>query len=173
MKKWKYRKGCEKDFVGGHAAATHKYLHKECGHPVWTAKPEIINGELFDLVALREPVTDEDDLNECIGAPEADVKRGGSIANTKSFVGDSSPEGYPALNKCKQPADVNKYLREIKPGVFVDVYDVLMAWSVTNPALQHLIKKALQAGERGHKSREQDLQDIIDSAIRAKELETK
>ena len=139
MKKWKYRKGCEKDFDGGHAEDTHKYLHKERKHPVWTAKPEIIKKELFDLVALRELVTDEDDLNECIGAPEAD----------------------------------NKYLHEIKPGIFVDVYDVLMAWNVTNPALQHLIKKALQAGDRGHKSREQDLQDIIDSAIRAKELEIK
>lgn len=73
MKKWKYIKGCEKDFVGGHAEATHKYLHKECGHPVWTAKPEIIKAELFDLVALREPATDEDDLNDCIGAPEADT----------------------------------------------------------------------------------------------------
>lgn len=72
MAKWKYLNGCEKDFIGGHAEATHKYLHKECGHPVWTAKPEIINGVLFDLVALREPITDEDDLNECIGAPEAD-----------------------------------------------------------------------------------------------------
>lgn len=139
MKKWEYRKGCEADFVGGHNEATHKYLHKECGHPVWTTKPEIIREELFNLVALRELVTDEDDLNECIGAPEAD----------------------------------NKYLHEIKPGVFGDVYDVLMAWNVTNPALQHLIKKALQAGGRGHKSREQDLQDIIDSAIRAKELEIK
>ena len=139
MKRWKYLKGCEKDFDGGHAEATHKYLHKECNHPVWTAKPEIIKEALFDLVALRELVTDEDDLNECIGAPEAD----------------------------------NKYLHEIRRGIFVDVYDVLMAWNVTNPALQHLIKKALQAGDRGHKSREQDLQDIIDSAIRAKELEIK
>lgn len=73
MKKWKYRKGCEKDFVGGHTEATHKYLHKECGHPVWTAKPEIIKEELFDLVALRELAADEDELNECIGAPEADA----------------------------------------------------------------------------------------------------
>lgn len=64
----------------------------------------------------------------------------------------------------------NKYHRQIK-GVSVDVYDVLKAWNVTNPALQHLIKKALQPGERGHKDLEQDLQDIIDSAIRAKELE--
>lgn len=73
MKKWEYRKGCEADFVGGHTEATHKYLHKECGHPVWTAKPEIIKEELFDLVVLREPVADEDDLNDCIGAPEADA----------------------------------------------------------------------------------------------------
>lgn len=73
MKKWEYRKGCEADFVGGHTDATHKYLHKECGHPVWTAKPEIIKEELFDLVALRELATDEDDLNECIDTPEADT----------------------------------------------------------------------------------------------------
>ena len=66
---------------------------------------------------------------------------------------------------------MNKYKREIKPGVFVDVYDVLFAWRVTNPALQHLIKKALQPGERGHKDLETDLQDIIDSAVRAKDLE--
>lgn len=66
----------------------------------------------------------------------------------------------------------SKYHREIKPGVFVDVYDVLAAWNVTNPALQHLIKKALQPGARGHKTTEQDMQDIVDSAIRAKQLET-
>ena len=63
----------------------------------------------------------------------------------------------------------SKYTKAIR-GVSVDVYDVLMAWGVTNPALQHLIKKALQCGQRGHKDNEHDLQDIIDSAIRAKEL---
>lgn len=65
----------------------------------------------------------------------------------------------------------NKYQREIKPGVFVDVYDVLKAFIVVNPALQHLVKKALAVGQRGHKDAAEDLQDIIDSAIRAKELE--
>lgn len=67
-------------------------------------------------------------------------------------------------------ATINKYTRECK-GVQVDVYDVLQAFNVTNPALQHLIKKALCVGIRGHKTKQQDLQDIIDSAIRAKELE--
>ena len=64
----------------------------------------------------------------------------------------------------------NKYQREIKPGVFVDVYDVLQAFAVTNPALQHLVKKALAVGQRGHKDAAEDLQDIVDSAKRAQEL---
>ena len=63
----------------------------------------------------------------------------------------------------------NKYLRECK-GVKIDVYDVLKAFNVTDPALQHLIKKALCTGLRGHKTREQDLQDVLDSAKRAVEL---
>lgn len=65
----------------------------------------------------------------------------------------------------------NKYMREIKPDVWVDVYDVLFAWKVTNPALQHLIKKALQAGNRGHKDLSTDMRDIVESAIRAAEIE--
>ena len=66
----------------------------------------------------------------------------------------------------------NKYHREIKPGIWVDVYDVLQAWAVGNPALQHLIKKALQPGQRGHKDKSQDMDDIVASALRAKELES-
>lgn len=53
----------------------------------------------------------------------------------------------------------------------VDVYDVLEAWKTTNPALQHLIKKALQPGGRGHKKLVEDLKDIIASAQRALEIE--
>jgi len=66
----------------------------------------------------------------------------------------------------------NKYNRPCK-GVTIDVYDVLQAFEVTNPALQHLIKKALCAGLRGHKDREQDLHEILESAKRAIELESK
>nr|DAE34154.1 MAG TPA: hypothetical protein [Caudoviricetes sp.] len=143
MKKWKYLKGYEDDFAG-HDTACLVVKSGSTGEIFYLSidyagRIEVIEGCGDVVIAYREPINDEQDLNECIGAPEAD----------------------------------NKYLREIKPSVFVDVYDVLMAWNVTNPALQHLIKKALQAGERGHKSREQDLQDIIDSAIRAKDLEIK
>lgn len=65
---------------------------------------------------------------------------------------------------------MSKYTRIIN-GVKVDIYDVLKAWGVQNPALQHLIKKALQPGARGHKTLENDLRDILVSAERAMELE--
>lgn len=58
-----------------------------------------------------------------------------------------------------------------KHEVWVDVYDVINAWAVNNPAQQHLIKKALQAGDRGHKDYAEDMDDIIASAERAKDLQ--
>lgn len=74
----------------------------------------------------------------------------------------------------------NKYIRTIYSNkgeitgteikAEVDVYDVLGAFNVTCPALQHLTKKALCVGIRGHKNQEDDLKDIIKSAKRALEL---
>ena len=53
----------------------------------------------------------------------------------------------------------------------VDVYRVLDAFNVTNSQLQHIVKKALCAGQRGHKDYLRDLQDIVDSAKNAIEME--
>lgn len=64
----------------------------------------------------------------------------------------------------------NKYMREVKPGVWVDVYDVIRAWKVEDPCLQHLLKKALASGQRGHKDLKEDLNDILASAKRAVEM---
>jgi hypothetical protein len=69
----------------------------------------------------------------------------------------------------EQPAH-NKYMREVKPGVWIDVYDVLRAWNVVDPCLQHLLKKALASGQRGHKDLKEDLDDILASAKRAVEM---
>lgn len=65
---------------------------------------------------------------------------------------------------------MSKYHRTIKQGVQVDVYDVLDAFNVTCPALQHLVKKALACGQRGHKDTLDDLLDINSSAKRALQL---
>jgi hypothetical protein len=74
---------------------------------------------------------------------------------------------------------VNKYQRNIKGRdaysgekceTIIDVYDVLKAFDITCPATAHAIKKLLAAGERGHKDKQTDLDEAIQSIQRAKEL---
>lgn len=65
----------------------------------------------------------------------------------------------------------NKYDREIKPGVWVDVYDVIEAYKVKCPAIQHALKKLLATGNRGHKDYMTDLNESIDSIERGIQLE--
>lgn len=65
----------------------------------------------------------------------------------------------------------SKYHREIKKGVLVDVYDVLSAFEVINPAMQHALKKMLAPGKRGAKDAIQDMKEAIQSIERAIELE--
>lgn len=103
----------------------------------------------------------------CIGCPAAPDVETAHLCNRCGGSYYSPPHDE---CPCQQNA-TSKYRREIRPGVFVDVYDILAAWRVVNPALQHLIKKALQPGVRGHKTCEQDMADIVASAKRAQELE--
>jgi hypothetical protein len=48
----------------------------------------------------------------------------------------------------------------------LDVYRLLDLFKVTCPVSQHIVKKALAAGQRGHKDTRRDWQDIADSAAR-------
>ena len=75
--------------------------------------------------------------------------------------------------------DNNKYSRKIKTivvdgidhDIYVDVYDVLTAFKVINPATAHAVKKELMPGKRGAKGVIQDLAEARDSLNRAIELE--
>tara|TARA_B110000014_G_C20125774_1_gene599561 strand:- start:5696 stop:5917 length:222 start_codon:yes stop_codon:yes gene_type:complete len=66
---------------------------------------------------------------------------------------------------------MGKYDRPTPSGETMDVYDVIEAFGVRCPALQHLIKKALCTGVRGHKDIMEDLRDIESSAASAIRLE--
>lgn len=66
---------------------------------------------------------------------------------------------------------MSKYNREIKPGISIDVYDVLIAFGVTCTASAHAIKKMLAPGQRGVKTSLQDKQEAIQSLRRSIELE--
>lgn len=64
------------------------------------------------------------------------------------------------------------YFRILPPGTRTyDVYRICKDFDVTNPALQHALKKVLAAGGRGAKSPEQDVKEAILSLQRWLEME--
>ncbi len=52
----------------------------------------------------------------------------------------------------------------------IDVYRAILLFEVTDPCIQHAVKKLLCAGGRGHKSEEKDVQDAIDSLKRWQDM---
>lgn len=92
---------------------------------------------------------------------------------------DSLPEfdhGFDASSLNDQYAEIEQvrkhrhYFKDVSNIAEIDVYAVLKLFDVTDPCLQHIVKKALCAGKRGHKDMMEDLQNIVDTAIRAVEL---
>lgn len=63
----------------------------------------------------------------------------------------------------------NHYYKKV-PYEYIDVYRVLELFEVTDPAIQHAVKKLLVAGGRGHKNLEKDVREAIDSLNRRIEM---
>ena len=64
----------------------------------------------------------------------------------------------------------NHYFKSTVHLDAVDVYRVLELFNVTNPCLQHAVKKLLCAGGRGAKDMEQDVQEAMDTLERWQDM---
>jgi hypothetical protein len=53
------------------------------------------------------------------------------------------------------------YFKDVSKLAAIDVYRVLLLFGVTDPCLQHAIKKLLVAGGRGAKSADKDVGESI------------
>ena len=67
----------------------------------------------------------------------------------------------------------NHYFKQVPAGAtHIDVYRVLMMFNVTDPCLQHAVKKLLVAGGRGAgKDLGKDVQEACDSLNRWQEVQ--
>lgn len=63
----------------------------------------------------------------------------------------------------------SRYFRPC-PYSEIDLYRVFLIFGISNPAIQHAIKKLAFAGQRGGKDYEQDIREAIAAAERAIEL---
>ena len=64
------------------------------------------------------------------------------------------------------------YFKDVSNLNFIDVYRVLLLFGVTDPCLQHAVKKLLCAGNRGVKDELKDVQEAIASLTRYLEIKT-
>jgi hypothetical protein len=64
----------------------------------------------------------------------------------------------------------NHYFKKTVHLDAVDVYRVLELFNVTDPCLQHAVKKLLCAGGRGAKDMEQDVQEAMDTLERWQDM---
>ena len=64
------------------------------------------------------------------------------------------------------------YFKDVQTLKSVDVYRVLVLFGVTNPCIQHAVKKLLCAGNRGVKDELKDVQEAIASLLRYLEMQT-
>jgi len=75
---------------------------------------------------------------------------------------------FPPINLWVMPTMKMKhahYYKEFHGAI--DVYRVLKLFNVTDPAIQHAVKKLLCAGDRGVKDQAIDFQEAVDSIERA------
>jgi len=86
------------------------------------------------------------------------------------FVGDEPRSLNDQYAEIEQVRQHNHYFKDVSGLNEIDVYMVLKLFNVTDPCLQHIAKKALCAGQRGHKNFNRDLKDILDTAKRAVEI---
>lgn len=63
------------------------------------------------------------------------------------------------------------YYKDVRHLACVDVYRVLRLYEVTDPCIQHAIKKLLAAGQRGAKNKEADIAEAMDTLMRYQEME--
>ena len=121
-----------------------KYSDYNIGKSIWyTACPKEIT-----LTELRDMVNQEQD--EPFLTPETTLN-----------------DQYAEIEQVRKH---RHYFKDVSNIAEIDVYAVLKLFDVTDPCLQHIVKKALCAGKRGHKDMIEDLQNIVDTAIRAVEL---
>lgn len=67
-------------------------------------------------------------------------------------------------------ANHGHYFKSVANLDEIDVYRVLSLYGVTDPCLQHAVKKLLVAGGRGLKGADKDIQEAIDTLQRWQEM---
>lgn len=136
---------------------------------------------LHSLAAVAHPSGERPWISERAPAPEQPKTAGrdvGPIGADQGGTGPLEPIVFEADNICVgnvcvstatagTPAPFPHYFKDVRHLDKVDVYRVLALFEVTDPAIQHAVKKLLCAGGRGVKDKAVDYNEAKASIERA------
>lgn len=71
----------------------------------------------------------------------------------------------------KEERRYSHYYKDVSHLNVIDIYRVLRLFDVTDPCIQHTVKKLLVAGKRGTKDIDKDIQEAVESLQRFQEME--
>ena len=80
---------------------------------------------------------------------------------------DMTVDDYFDTLRSDESSKHNHYFIDVSDVDEVDFYEIALRYNVTDPCIQHILKKCLAVGNRGHKDFHTDLKDIYDTAARA------
>lgn len=147
-----------------------------------------------DIVWLRQAqpeelpfVDDECYTNKSNGGFKLPKDKPCDISKWSELRGESLNDQYAEIEKVRQEAQAwanlpvsdepccvddvsakhNHYFIDVSDVDEIDFYEIALRYNVTDPCIQHILKKCLAVGNRGHKDFHTDLKDIHDTAARA------
>lgn len=86
-----------------------------------------------------------------------------SIGELRAMVRPSLNDQYAEIEQVRQH---RHYFIDVSDVDEIDFYEIALRYNVTDPCIQHILKKCLAVGQRGQKDFHHDLKDIYDTAKR-------
>lgn len=87
------------------------------------------------------------------------------------YVQPAISEDLPRAGTCTPIKKHNHYFKNVSHLEELDVYRLIDLYAIIDPCIQHMLKKCLVVGGRGSKDALRDVQDIIDTAERWKQMQ--
>lgn len=85
--------------------------------------------------------------------------------NDSNHTADAMSYGFMGVG-IEQVRQHQHYFIDVSDVDEIDFYEIALRYNVTDPCIQHILKKCLAVGQRGQKDFHHDLKDIYDTAKR-------
>lgn len=92
-----------------------------------------------------------------------------SITDTNTIIQANPTKNYEIDYKL-QPIKHSHYYKDVSNLTKLDIYRIIELYEITDPCLQHALKKLLVTGGRGHKDFKTDITNMIDTLTRKLEM---